>query len=61
MGVNSNVEPKGYFDVPVFTGDERIIVFQRCYTDDLLGSSGVLTAMLREQGLNSIESSQQSF
>ena len=28
MGVNSNVAPKGFFDVPVFTGDERIIVFK---------------------------------
>ena len=51
VGVNSNVAPKGFFDVPVFTGDERIIVFKRCYTKDLMGSSGVLTAMLREPWL----------
>ena len=49
LSVNVNVAPKGFFDVPVFTGDERIVVFERCFTDDLMKSSGVLVRMLQEQ------------
>ena len=31
LSVNPLVEPKGFFDYPVFTNDGRIIEFKRCY------------------------------
>ena len=49
LSVNPLVEPKGFFDYPVFTDDGRIIEFRRFYTENLMPSSGVLTNLLKEQ------------